>query len=625
MNNNTRNLSVTILTIAAAIILALLCIPRWWLQASQALFEQWYPAVGKFVYYAVRYGLPLCLIACVLLLGGLNGKYIYRLLSFFFRLIKSSVQFIRFSIIPYCLHSTLSERQFVASMFFRGLAFVFFAAFTSLIYQSELVIENGLIPYKEFAEVTLAHEGMAAYFTYPSVFWVSQSNWFIYLILYAGAAISLISVVTRVRGISFFLLWFFYLSVVNFGRDMFNFPWDLFLMEISFLSAVSAFFISRNYLPRILLFALLFLFFRQWFTMGVVKAVYGGLVWNDLTFMKHYWLNQPSPTPLAVYSFHMPQVVHYLLTASALLIEMVLPVIMLLGRRWRIAAFFLSLAVSVLIELNGNFSYFNVVTVVLGLWCLDDRFFNRLQQKVEPCHSKLLGFLRPVFFVLIIIIIAVNSLYIVLLFNEERNTYPMHIVNYYFSNNSSNGKSLAGKVVFETGKAISRFRIVSPEGVFQKVTRERKQVQVQVKINGKFYPLTFKKWYDVTDFHFVAPFMNYLPYKFYQWSHYVEFSLFLTIHPNTAYLNNWKVNLVKEVFNNNENVARLIGTSKTGKIEQVRIYRYRMKVNDGYPPFNINSTENTVLDSIYINPGDKIDLSVFDNVARHAPFLNKYK
>lgn len=524
-------------------------------------------------------------------------------------------------VIPLSLENVLEDRKFIADLFFRCLAFIYFVAFASIIWQFQLISERGVIPFKEFVEITWLHEGMRALLVYPSIFWIQQADWFTLTIMILACVSAFYSIFFKAQTILFLFLWIVYLSTVNFGRDLFHLPWDTFLLEIGFLSVLAVYFVNKvNWLPRILLFAFLLLFFRQWFSMGLVKILWGAdAAWYDLSFMKYYWLHQPSPTIFAWKMYNLPMLFHKIFTAVTLLFEVLIPVSMFLGRRGRIFAFASSLLLSILIQINGNFGFFNALTAILGIWCLDDVLLGKRGKMFSNYSLRMISPLQGILITVIFSAVGLNLFYCGLQFTKEAN-HPMNIVNYYFSEDKTlPGTGIFGQVFLDIGKVFSRFRIVSPHGVFKSIAKERQQIQIHVKTKDRdWQPVQFRKGHDLDHFYFISPFMNHLPLKFSaHWAHRTDFSFYLKIHPNTEYLPSYKVNIIRGLFANNEEIFKLIGYEFKGEVEAIRVYRMRLHVHqDTKYPFKYNDPENEVLDSAYFYSPELIDFSVFDNDPR---------
>lgn len=342
--------------------------------------------------------------------------------------------------------------------------------------------------------------------------------------------------------------------------------------------------------------------------MAMVKILWADSTWYDLTFMKYFWLNQPSPTPIAWYMYQLPMGVQKFLTVLALIGECSIPIMMLFGRNGRIVAFFISLAMSVFIELNGNYGYFNLVTAILGIWCLDDRFFQkRINSSLFYPQSRF-KFVRIPTLIFIYSIVCFNLFYVLIQFSSQSN-HPINIVNYYFYDSKVQpAKESLSSYIFKIGRLYSRFRFVTPHGVYKYVGRKRFHIKILLKVKGHdWQTVEFIKGKDNSNFQFIAPFMYRIPFKFHYWAVHTDFFMFLNMHTNNAYLGYWITNLIQGILNRNHEVDKLITYKVKGEIEQLRIYRLQLHINDGAKtPFNLNSDKNIIIDSLVVNPTDSL-------------------
>lgn len=540
-------------------------LPDWWLNADLKHYQKWYPNFGVLFYLIFNYVIYGYVLVCLFLLFPTIIRFTRLVLRILFNFIEISFSFI--------LKDSLRDRCFVVSVFYRLLSLVYFFAFAALIWQFELVSENGLIPYKEFAKTTYTNEGVVAFINYPSIFWVCQSNFFIYTVLLLTGLVAIFGIVIkRPIFISHFWLWLCYLSVVSFGRDLFHFPWDPFLLEVGFISLLGAYFIEKNNsLPRLVLFAFLLLFFRQWLSMGITKLLYSDPRWYDLTFMKDYWLNIPSPTPLAPYMNLLPIWMQNAFTMMTLIVELAIPAAILLGRRGRIAAFFMSFLLSVGIQLTGNFGFFNLLTAVLGLWCLDDKFFSKKYYAGSYSFQIKRSVLTIVFTTVTIIVVGFNLFYASLqLFNKQAQKFESSFLNYYFVEKSSNPLYMLGVIV-------TKLKIVSPHGVFKGLFNGKLHMQIQtMNKNGEWNVLHFKKGYYIINYSFSAPIQYRLPFYFYYQAYgYNWLDRLSKMYPSSIYINSALKNLLIGIFENNQEIGRLIEIPKE-RVYKVKILRKKI-------------------------------------------------
>jgi hypothetical protein len=548
--------------------LYLFMMPNWLKYADIQSFKNWYPHFGCFVFVSVNYILPLCF-----LLGTLFFIRIYfKHLRWFF---KEKVSKILTPIYRrshnYLNENLLPNFNFTSSIFFSSTAVIYFIAFASVLWQFPLISETGLIPFKQFANLTFQHEGWISLFNFPSIFWISQTNVFLKGVLIFACLISLLALFTRKRTIYFVILWFLYLSIASFGRDLFQYPWDSFLLEMGFLSIIAIYYINRfNQLPRLIVLAFGILFFRQWFSMAMTKVLWSDSTWFDLTYMKYFWLNQPSPTAFSVKMYNLPMSIQKVITFITLIFEIGIPLLMFFGRRGRIFAFYMSLILSVMIQICGNYGFFNLITVVLGFWCLDDKFFKKSCSQEVFLQEVNFSFGKLISKGLIYIILIFNIFYVFLQFSKESN-HPFNFTNYYFFAKQSPKEGFLNKSFFEAGKMISRFRIVAPHGVFKKIPKKRLNLQMQVKKeDGKWEDLTFNKGTSIMNYPFTAPVMHRLPFSFFYQSQGIPLFKYLKINTNRGYFEPWISNLIAGVFNGNKEIEKLVGCKNKGKVLEMR-------------------------------------------------------
>jgi predicted DCC family thiol-disulfide oxidoreductase YuxK len=167
-------------------------------------------------------------------------------------------------------------------------------------------------------------------------------------------------------------LFVLYLSFVYAGQMFLNYQWDMLLVETGFL----AIFLTGGSALIVWLYRLLL--FRFLFLAGLVKLASGDPTWQQLTALDYHFFTQPLPSPLAWYAAQLP---HWLLaagTAMALVIELVAVVLIFLPRRPRMLAAALVIPFQLCIMLTGSYNWFNLLTVLLCLFLLDDQALRRV-------------------------------------------------------------------------------------------------------------------------------------------------------------------------------------------------------------------------------------------------------
>jgi hypothetical protein len=114
------------------------------------------------------------------------------------------------------------------------------------------------------------------------------------------------------------------------------------------------------------------LLFRFLFLSGAVKLLSGDPTWSNLTALKYHFWTQPLPTPLAWHAAELPQWALRSATAATLVVELGLVFLVFLPRRPRAVLAWAVLLFQFLILLTGNFSFFNLLTMLLCVFLFDD-------------------------------------------------------------------------------------------------------------------------------------------------------------------------------------------------------------------------------------------------------------
>lgn len=584
------------------LILIKFLIPHWWFDARPELLKEYYNHFGGLLYFILSFWLWLSIIT----FGVFILTFLIHYQEFRFRLfasVKRGIQHIYQYIADIkkgMFQDVLQNKLKVSNIFFRSLAFVYGIGFVSLLWQFPLISEEGLIPYKEFVTLTKAHENWTAFFYYPSVFWISQSDFFIRTVLILASLFSFFSIIKPTTFV-YFLLWIFYLSIVSFGRDMFQFPWDTFLLEIGFVSWIALFFIKKTHcLPRIIYLTFLMLFFRQWYSMSLTKLLWADDSWYNLTYMKYYWLYIPSPNPIAWYFFHLPMSVQKLFTFLALVMEMMIPVTVLMGKKGRIIAFFLSLFISLFIQFTGNFSFFNILTIIIGLWCLDDQFFKKFPSiSFNPIKNnwKIYEFLRNIFLVIISISLCLNVFYLKEMLQPQFHKGTSISCGNYSLVTVKFGQSIGLHYLY---RLYTNFKIVSPHGVFKTIPKHKIQLSFLVKDTaGNWVKLEALKGKEITNLHFNFLNTNRLQFHHFYKSYGVNLIKNITVlYPNMEYVPVWTQKLVEQLLVKPETGIHQLFTIPEYQMDTLKI------MQNQYIPSKIGNYWESIIpiDSLMITP-----------------------
>ena len=278
-----------------------------------------------------------------------------------------------------------AEYRLARWLFMRLLGGTFFVAFTSLGRQVlGLYGARGISPMKELMSSERLRElGAERFRLIPSVFWLGASDTALVRGCRAGQVLSLALMFNVAPRLSTGLLSGLYLSYVSAGREFLSFQWDALLLEMGLLGTLTA---PRGLRPGpgreapsawdVALFQVLL--FRLYLGSGVSKLQSGDRTWRELTAMNHFYETAPLPNRGGWYAHHLPPQVQKFSTAATLALETAVPFLVFAPRRLKQLAFVLFSSLQAGIMATGNYGFFNVQSLVLGLWLLDDEALARV-------------------------------------------------------------------------------------------------------------------------------------------------------------------------------------------------------------------------------------------------------
>ena len=291
---------------------------------------------------------------------------------------------------PAPLPSTFGMAQ---SLFVRGIGAIYLIAIASWWVQLDgLVGSNGIAPVQSFIPAVKQNLGDSAFWKLPTVFLWNASNPALHWTCLLGVISAVLVMAGVLQGPFLALLWFLYLSLVNTGSVFMSFQWDILLLEAGFLSLLVApwrlWTGPRTVDPAVSRWGIFLVHFLLWKLMifsGAVKIA-SDPTWRDGTALMHHYETQPIAYAVAWYAHQLPGWVHIVSSWIMLAIEIVLPFGIFLGRRLRFVAFVGIVGLMILIMATGNFTYFNLLTIVLCLSLIDDscwpgKIRNRFQER----------------------------------------------------------------------------------------------------------------------------------------------------------------------------------------------------------------------------------------------------
>ncbi len=263
--------------------------------------------------------------------------------------------------------------KLVSALFLRALAVIYCIAFFTLTFQiSGLAGEQGILPLAQWIEKALQTMGWQAFVFHPMLFWFGSNDWLLQAATWLGCGLSLLlflNIWPRAVLIALFVL---YLSLVTAGGTFMNFQWDGLLLEAGFL----AIFLRPD--SRVLIFLMRWLLFRLRFMSGISKIVMGDPAWTGFTALLFYFETQPLPHVGSWYFHNLPQWLLIAATVLVLIIEIVVPFMMFMSRRYRFFAAWVTIIMQLLIIASSNHNWFNLLTLALCLFLFDDKALRRV-------------------------------------------------------------------------------------------------------------------------------------------------------------------------------------------------------------------------------------------------------
>lgn len=281
-------------------------------------------------------------------------------------------------------------------LFVRLVGVVYLVAFGSLWPQlSGLVGASGVLPAAPFLRAVAGQLGAQRYVLLPTLLWLGCSDGALHLCCGLGIVGALLVICGRWWWPALAILWVCYLSLVSVGRDFMSFQWDTLLLETGLLTLLLVpgrplWRASRAFVPAGR-WLLLWLLWRLLFGAGWAKLRSGDPTWRDLTALHYHFETQPLPTWLGYYAHRLPAWLKRLSVLGMFVIELGVPALMAipwglgrsprwqrLGRRMPLLSFFLLAGLMGLIAATGNYGFFNLLAVVLGLPLVPDSWLRRV-------------------------------------------------------------------------------------------------------------------------------------------------------------------------------------------------------------------------------------------------------
>jgi hypothetical protein len=267
-------------------------------------------------------------------------------------------------------------------VFQRALALVYLIAFVAAANQFKpLLGERGLEPVPRFVAAVPFSRA-------PSLFYLAPKDWAFTAGAWLGAALSAAALLglSERGGLALSMsvwgaLYVLYLSFVNVGQTFYGFGWESILLEAGFYAV----FLGPRSMapPRLVIWLYRWLLFRVMFGAGLIK-LRGDPCWRDLTCLDYYFETQPIPNPLSWYFHWAPQWVHHAGVLFNHFAELLLPLGYFIPGAAAAACGALTILFQASIMVSGNLSFLNLLTIVIAIPCLNDRWLTALVPLAAP-------------------------------------------------------------------------------------------------------------------------------------------------------------------------------------------------------------------------------------------------
>jgi hypothetical protein len=448
-------------------------------------------------------------------------------------------------------------------LFLRGLALCYLFAFWSLDSQLDgLIGSHGILPAADYLRLLQQHFGRPVWDLLPTLAWLNSSDACLHALARSGMALACLGLLGLGPKALYVCLWALYLSLAGVGQDFLGFQWDYLLLETGLLAVLLA--PSRLWdsptrptAPSALQRALfLWLLFRLMLRSGLVKWFSGDPTWHRLSALCFHYQTQPLPTFLGFYAHQLPLGVQEACCFLMFVIELVLPLFIVLGRRGRLTALAGFVTLQAFIALTGNYGFFNLLTLLLCLWLADDALYPRRWTLAlpppMPSRDALPWRWAQAFWALVALLIGTQQL----LSTVVRTPTPA--------------------VLNRLAEAIDPLRSLNPYGLFAVMTTERRELILQGSDDGQDWRSYGMKWKPGDPQRrpaFIGPHMPHLDWQLW----------FAALGERSQ--SPWTLNWMARVLQGEPSVLALMGedpfAGRAPKYLRVQIWDYRFNTLEG--------------------------------------------
>jgi hypothetical protein len=286
----------------------------------------------------------------------------------------------------------------------RGIGAIYLVAFLVALNQFRpLLGERGLLPVPTFV-------AYVPFRSSPSLFHWRYSDRLLLVVAWTGIVLAALVVTGLPDGwplaiemLVWVVLWALYLSIVNVGQTFYSFGWETLLLEAGFLAIFLG--PAWTFTPLPLVYLARWLVFRLEFGAGLIK-MRGDPCWRDLTCLYYHHETQPMPNPLSWYFHRLPRALHRVEVLGNHFAQLVVPVFLFAPQPIATVAGIIIVATQAWLVLSGNFSWLNVITIVLAFEAFDDAALARVLPLARPALETSL----PLEIIVILVTVLVVTL-----------------------------------------------------------------------------------------------------------------------------------------------------------------------------------------------------------------------
>lgn len=292
----------------------------------------------------------------------------------------------------------------------------------------------------------------------PSLFWFSQTDFFIQVVVYIGIFNSIAIVLGNTDFWYFAISYICYISFVIVGSPFLNYQWDAMLLETCFMCT----FYSMSNPPNPFMHYAIWIFFvRFMVSAGLAKIKSGDKNWRELKSMNYHYWTQPLPNKFAWFIDKMPEDFHKASCAIALLIQVGLSPFMIMPlaiRKWIVLA---QLFLQIMIAGTGNYCFFNSLAITFLVPFLPDNYWSNIfiNWKID-INIHFILFLLAAF-----IVYNNTAMFIKQFFPEIINQKYQYLLSLHSKYNS--------------------YVISNPYGLFANMTTNRKEIIIEGSYDGE--------------------------------------------------------------------------------------------------------------------------------------------